>query len=391
MSDSFDKEISALYRAASQDLPPAHLDDAILAAAKREAQAKPKSISPFSGKWTLPFSLAAAIVLSVSVVTLMEKESPTSGDNNMRISSPAQEKLPQPAIVQDELITKQKPPTEPQRELTAKSLKKASPQDEPVIHETLALTPEKSLQPSAAQTEEKTAVSAGLAKPSTPLPSSDAATADQTTPISRINKALKSTVTTQAPKASSSTTPTEVSASVNTKEPPLQIKAEAEQPVSIMASKEEEEPESSEQLPDLTTNQNQLQTFARSASKPSSPAETDVSESERIGASALMSSNKQVTSQSCQGLTARQCLQAPYCTYVRLDSHEIGKQQYQCRQAANRCEQGFIQFNALAAVDAGKSSCESNPGCRFIPGACQCPDGEACDCLGKNPPRCEEK
>ena len=46
MSDSFDDEISALYRDASQDSPPAHLDDAILAMAKREAQSKPKALSP---------------------------------------------------------------------------------------------------------------------------------------------------------------------------------------------------------------------------------------------------------------------------------------------------------------------------------------------------------
>jgi hypothetical protein len=82
---------------------------------------------------------------------------------------------------------------------------------------------------------------------------------------------------------------------------------------------------------------------------------------------------------SCHALNARVCLQSPQCTYVLSDEID---HHYICRDAANRCEQGFNQLQDT------KQNCESKSGCRFIPGYCECPEGLPCDCRSKNPPQC---
>src|SRR5688572_18021854 len=72
-----DARLAALYRAAAQDGPPPTLDDAIRAAARRAVASKPRSVSPsFSRSWRVPLSIAAVLVLSVSLVTLMREEAP---------------------------------------------------------------------------------------------------------------------------------------------------------------------------------------------------------------------------------------------------------------------------------------------------------------------------
>lgn len=67
-----DPQLAALYRAGADAEPPAHLDDAIRAAARREVAAGPRRTA--ARRWGLPVSLAAVLVLSVSVVTLMREQ-----------------------------------------------------------------------------------------------------------------------------------------------------------------------------------------------------------------------------------------------------------------------------------------------------------------------------
>ena len=72
-----DARLAALYRMAVPDEPPPMLDDAIRAAAHREVAAKPRLAgAPFSRSWRLPLSIAAVLVVSVSLVTLMREEAP---------------------------------------------------------------------------------------------------------------------------------------------------------------------------------------------------------------------------------------------------------------------------------------------------------------------------
>ena len=70
-----DPGLARLYREAAREEPPAHLDAAILSAAHRDVGARPR---PFDSaalrSWRLPVSIAAVVVLSVSIVMLMVEE-----------------------------------------------------------------------------------------------------------------------------------------------------------------------------------------------------------------------------------------------------------------------------------------------------------------------------
>lgn len=70
-----DEKLTTLYRQADHEQPPAQLDEAILAAARRESNSRPHpAYSPFSRNWRVPVSLAAVLVLSISLVSLMDDE-----------------------------------------------------------------------------------------------------------------------------------------------------------------------------------------------------------------------------------------------------------------------------------------------------------------------------
>jgi len=81
---SDDKKISALYRAGSTTQPPEHIDQAIRAKARRSVNSTPRRVrSP----WAVPVSMAAVLVLSVSLISLIHEEAPTVSD--IRSDTPA--------------------------------------------------------------------------------------------------------------------------------------------------------------------------------------------------------------------------------------------------------------------------------------------------------------
>jgi hypothetical protein len=71
--DERDPGLSRIYGAARPVEPPAHLDAAILAAAHREVGARPRRLAALR-TWRVPVSIAAVVVLSVSLVTLVREE-----------------------------------------------------------------------------------------------------------------------------------------------------------------------------------------------------------------------------------------------------------------------------------------------------------------------------
>lgn len=76
-----DAALSALYKQGDSVEPPADLDDQILAAARKEVRAGPtrakkRRLSP----WLVPMSTAAVVVMSVTVVTLMQLQHPEQFD-----------------------------------------------------------------------------------------------------------------------------------------------------------------------------------------------------------------------------------------------------------------------------------------------------------------------
>lgn len=62
--------ISKLYQETGVSGPARQTDEAILAAARRAVDSKPRPISPFGYRWMLPASLAAVLVLTVSIIIL---------------------------------------------------------------------------------------------------------------------------------------------------------------------------------------------------------------------------------------------------------------------------------------------------------------------------------
>jgi hypothetical protein len=89
--DTDDKYLSDIYASLKQEQPSCEQDEKILAAARKPvatddaAVAKSnsslipkKAAGPFSGRWAVPVSLAAVIVLSVTVVVMIERERPYS-------------------------------------------------------------------------------------------------------------------------------------------------------------------------------------------------------------------------------------------------------------------------------------------------------------------------
>ena len=75
MAEERDPKISAAYRELGAEEPPRALDEAILAAARRSPGF---SIGPWTHRWAVPLSLAAVVVLSVTVTLQMQREQPDS-------------------------------------------------------------------------------------------------------------------------------------------------------------------------------------------------------------------------------------------------------------------------------------------------------------------------
>ena len=96
-----DSNLSANYRQASTEQAPAHIDDAILAASRKAVKSAPgKVATPFSLAWYLPLSIAAVLVLSVSVVVTMQYE-----NDEIYLKEPAR----YPAKITDEIGLKNEP------------------------------------------------------------------------------------------------------------------------------------------------------------------------------------------------------------------------------------------------------------------------------------------
>jgi hypothetical protein len=73
-SPEVDPALARAWREVSGEEPPAHLDDAIRAAARRAVHAGPQSVRrSFAQRWRLPLSIAALVVVSASI-TLMISE-----------------------------------------------------------------------------------------------------------------------------------------------------------------------------------------------------------------------------------------------------------------------------------------------------------------------------
>ena len=94
-----DDDISRRYRELPREEPPRHLDDAILAAARRAVHTRPAPLVVPSGRqrWYFPLAAAAIIVLAVAVTVHVEREQPAEdmlSSNTATAPAAAREAVP---------------------------------------------------------------------------------------------------------------------------------------------------------------------------------------------------------------------------------------------------------------------------------------------------------
>ncbi|HEX9392268.1 MAG TPA: hypothetical protein VF928_13225 [Usitatibacteraceae bacterium] len=101
-----DDELSRAYRAAANEEPPAALDEAIRAAARRAVQARPQSTAKkWVPRWGSPFAAAAVIMLAVSLLFVAVEERPEVASPEMQVSQPRE--IPIPAVVPEVRIVEE--------------------------------------------------------------------------------------------------------------------------------------------------------------------------------------------------------------------------------------------------------------------------------------------
>jgi hypothetical protein len=85
-----DPEISRRYRSLAQEEPPRHLDEAILAQARRAVASRPAPLVAPGGRsrWYFPAAAAAVIVLAVAVTVHVQQEPP--GDELVVAQQPSE-------------------------------------------------------------------------------------------------------------------------------------------------------------------------------------------------------------------------------------------------------------------------------------------------------------
>jgi hypothetical protein len=91
--------LARAWREASHDEPPAAMDDAIRAAARKAVHAgpRPAGASPFGGRWRVPLSVAAVLVVSATV-TLLVAERGKHGSRSFhdQVAPPPAASAPEP-------------------------------------------------------------------------------------------------------------------------------------------------------------------------------------------------------------------------------------------------------------------------------------------------------
>lgn len=71
--DRDDKRIAGWYHDAAAPTPPSHLDGKIVSAARRAVDSRPGPANPFTGRWQIPASLAAVLLVTVLLVPLVSE------------------------------------------------------------------------------------------------------------------------------------------------------------------------------------------------------------------------------------------------------------------------------------------------------------------------------
>jgi hypothetical protein len=146
--EKMSSEVSERYRAGVEDEPSARLDAAVLAAARRELE-QPRQ----RRNWQMPVSIAAMLVIGVSLVLLVRDNEPPLPSLDRPAADEA--KLAQPAPPQLAMKTQPKARADYLREDRPSRERSTRPHREPIVQEEMAAMPEnaasgESVQPASA-------------------------------------------------------------------------------------------------------------------------------------------------------------------------------------------------------------------------------------------------
>lgn len=133
MADARDDDVRARYRALATEEPPAAIDDAIRAAARRAVSSAPGAVRKRAApRWAVPASIAAVLMLSFGVVMQMQTEAPKT-ELEMRAGSPPVFSQPPTAMAPIE------------QEVKPEELKRAAPADKARTPEPAKRVPQEKL------------------------------------------------------------------------------------------------------------------------------------------------------------------------------------------------------------------------------------------------------
>jgi hypothetical protein len=157
-----DPRLDLLYRDAAREAPPARLDAAIRAAARREVGARPRAFSSPLRRWRVPVSIAAIVILSVSLVTLVSEE---GGESLLR-----DERLPAAPPLARKLESPQQPPGPAQAPEARKRAAVSAPEESSLRRDEAAAVAEAEPRRRAAERQQAPSSAAPAARPDTGAP-----------------------------------------------------------------------------------------------------------------------------------------------------------------------------------------------------------------------------
>jgi hypothetical protein len=111
-----DPKLSRRYRDLPREEPPRHLDDAILAKARRAVEARPAPLVAPTGRrrWYVPVAAAAIIVLAVAVTLHVERERPDDAERVVTMKAePVAPPREEPRVMQAPAPAKKAAPERP--------------------------------------------------------------------------------------------------------------------------------------------------------------------------------------------------------------------------------------------------------------------------------------